>query len=62
MDKKDEKLVKESGLTEKELRDIRESFKQEYAIRNGWNPNMLTPEQLNEIAKQVEWNMPMVKS
>ena len=55
-------FVKESGLTEKELELIRETFKVKYATKNGWNPKNLTAEQLNEIKKQAEWNNPILLS
>ena len=57
-----ENFVKETGLNETDLNEIRETFKVKYAYKKGWNPSKLTVEQLNEIQNQVEWKNPMLLS
>lgn len=51
-------MVKDSSLSEKELMDLRESFKIQYSKIKGWDPNNLTVEQLNEIRSDKRWNTP----
>jgi len=62
MDYSNENYVKETGLTDKDLELLRETFKVKYAREKGWNPNKLTQEQINEIKKQAEWSKPMLLS
>jgi hypothetical protein len=54
----DSKIIKDSALTENELNDLREKFKIQYARTKGWDPNNLTPEQLNEIFSDKRWQAP----
>lgn len=58
---KDE-FIKETGLTTQELDNLRETFKNKYATKMGWNPKKLTQEQINEILKQPEWSNPLILS
>ncbi len=51
-------LIKDSSLTDKEVMDLRESFKIQYAKMKGWDPEKLTPEQLNEIHSDNRWKTP----
>ena len=55
MDEEKYNLIEDSGLSEKELEELREMFKREYAKKKGWNPEDLTVEQLNEIASTDQW-------
>jgi HKD family nuclease len=48
-------LMKDASISEKELDELREIFKREYAKKKGWDPNNLTPEQLNEICSDDRW-------
>jgi len=57
-----EDFMKETGLNDKDLELLRETFKTKYAMEKGWNPKNLTPEQLNEIKRQAEWSKPMLLS
>jgi len=51
-------MLRDSSLSEKELMDLRESFKVQYALLKGWDPKKLTPEQLNEIHSDKRWSTP----
>lgn len=53
-----DKLIKETGLNEKDLFELKESFVEKYAKYKGWDKNKLTTEQLNEIAQQPEYKTP----
>jgi len=53
-----DKLVKETGLPEKDLMELREKFIEKYALIKGWNKDNLTSEQLNEIYQQPEYKKP----
>jgi hypothetical protein len=55
-------FLKDSSLSEKELNDLREKFKQEYAKLKGWNPSNLNAEQLNEIHSDKRWQSPLLLS
>jgi len=50
-----DKMIKETGLSEKDMFELKEAFKQKYAKMKGWNPKSLTTEQLNEIVQQPEY-------
>ena len=50
------------SLSEKELNDLRERFKKEYARLKGWNPENLNIEQLNEIHSDKRWQSPLLLS
>ena len=51
-------MIKDSTLSDKELMDLRESFKIQYAKLKGWDEKKLTPEQLNEIYSDKRWKTP----
>jgi hypothetical protein len=55
MEEQEYNLIKDSSLSEKELEELRELFKREYAKKKGWDPNNLTTEQLNEIVSDKRW-------
>jgi Ca2+-binding EF-hand superfamily protein len=48
-------IIKDSALSEKEIEELREVFKREYAKKKGWDPNNLSLEQLNEICSDGRW-------
>jgi len=48
-------LINDSALSEKDLEELREMFKIEYAKKKGWDPNNLSSEQLNEICSDDRW-------
>ena len=48
---KDE-FLKETGLTDRELKELKEEYIKNYAISNGMDYSKLTNEQLNEIKNQ----------
>jgi 5-bromo-4-chloroindolyl phosphate hydrolysis protein len=51
-------ILKETGLTEKDLRELREKFVEKYVKEKGWEKSKLTMEQLNEIYQQDEYRRP----
>lgn len=51
-------IIKDSVLSENELNDLRERFKQQYAVAKGWDPSNLSLEQLNEIHSDKRWQSP----
>lgn len=51
----DFKMIKDSMISERELEELREIFKREYAKKKGWDVNNLTNEQLNEILSDDRW-------
>lgn len=51
----EEYLIKDSSISEKDIEDLREIFKREYAKKKGWDPNNLTSEQLNEIVSDKRY-------
>ena len=55
MEEQEYNLIKDSSLSERELEELREIFKREYAKKKGWDPNNLTNEQLNEIVSDKRW-------
>ena len=50
-----DKLIKETGLSEKDLLELKEAFVEKYAKLKGWDKDKLTVEQLNEIVQQPEY-------
>jgi hypothetical protein len=48
-------LIKDSTISEREIDELREIFKIEYAKKKGWNPDNLTIEQVNEISSDPKW-------
>lgn len=44
--------VKETGLSEKDVQELKETFKVNYAVQKGWEVEKLTTEQLLEIQNQ----------
>ena len=53
-----DKLIKETGLNEKDLFELKEAFIEKYAKFKGWDKENLTTEQLNEITQQSEYKSP----
>ena len=53
-----DKLIKETGLNEKDLFELREVFVEKYAKMKGWDKDKLTTKQLNEIVQQPEYKTP----
>lgn len=53
-----DKLIKETGLSEKDLFELKEAFVEKYAKYKGWDKAKLTTEQLNEIVQQPEYKNP----
>jgi hypothetical protein len=53
-----DKLIKETGLSEKDLFELKEAFVEKYAKFKGWDRDNLTTEQLNEIVQQPEYKNP----
>ena len=51
-------MVKDSALSESEVHDLREKFKNQYIREKGWDPNSLTEEQLKEIYSDKRWQTP----
>jgi len=52
------KILKDAPLSENELNNLREKFKIQYSLTKGWDPNNLSPEQLNEIFSDKRWKSP----
>lgn len=52
------KIVNDASINDKDLMDLREKFKIEYARMKGWDPNNLTQDQLNEIYSDKRWKTP----
>ena len=50
-----DKLIKETGLSEKDLFELKEAYVEKYAKMKGWDKDKLTTEQLNEIVQQPEY-------
>lgn len=44
--------IKETGLSDKEIQELKEDFKNKYAELKGWDSDNLTSEQLLEIQSQ----------
>jgi len=53
-----EQMIKETGLSEKDLKELRENFVDKYVKEKGWDKEKLKPEQLNEIYQQEEYKKP----
>ena len=51
-------ILKETGLTQKDLIELREKFVEKYVMLKGWDKSKLTVEQLNEIHQQDEYKRP----
>jgi len=58
----EDKILKDSSLNQKELIELREKFKIEYAKTKGWDPESLTIAQLKEIHSDKNWQTPMLLS
>jgi hypothetical protein len=54
----EEKMIKETGLSEKDLFELKESFVEKYVNLKGWDKDNLTTEQLNEIHTQDGYKNP----
>lgn len=52
------KLIKESGLSDEDINDLRESFINKYANLKGWDKENLSSEQLLEIQSQIGFKRP----
>lgn len=50
--------LKNSGLSEKEIKSLREKFKMDYASEKGWDAKNLNTEQIFEIHSQNGWKTP----
>jgi len=50
--------LKNSGLSENEIKLLREKFKMIYASEKGWDISNLTSEQIFEIQSQKDWRTP----
>ena len=51
-------MIKETGLPEKDIKELREKFVDKYVKEKGWDKKKLTPDQLNEIYQQDEYKKP----
>lgn len=51
-------MIKETGLSEKDLKMLRETFVEKYVNEKGWDKDKLTIEQLNEIYQQEGYKKP----
>jgi hypothetical protein len=58
MQKFEGELIKETGLPERDLKELREKFIERYSSLKGWNKKKLTSNQLNEIYQQPEYKKP----
>lgn len=52
MDYSKKDFVKETGLSEKDVKELKEAYAKKYAIEKGWEFDNLSSEQLNEIYQQ----------
>jgi len=50
-----EDFVKETGLSDKDINELKEAFVQKYASTKGWDLRNLTSEQLSEIYQQEDY-------
>jgi len=48
-------FIKETGLSEKDIHELKEAFVEKYASLKGWDKTNLTTEQLSEIYQQDEY-------
>ena len=53
-------MLREGGLSEKDMILLQEKFIIEYAKKKGWDTNFLTQEQLLEIKQQKQFQTPIV--
>lgn len=53
-----DKMIEETGLSDKDLKMLREDFVDKYAKDKGWDIEELTTEQLNEIYQQDGYKKP----
>lgn len=54
----EEKMIKETGLSDKDLVELKEAFVEKYVNIKGWDKDKLTSEQLNEIYSQNGYKNP----
>lgn len=54
----EEKMIKETGLSDKDLVELKEAFVEKYVMIKGWDKENLTTEQLNEIYSQDDYKRP----
>ena len=54
----EDKMIKETGLSDKDLVELKEAFVEKYVIIKGWDKENLTSEQLNEIYSQDDYKRP----
>lgn len=52
MNYNEKNFVKETGLTEKDVQELKEAYAKKYAVMKGWDYSNLSSEQLNEIQQQ----------
>ena len=52
MDYNKKEYVKETGLTDKDVKELKEAYIKKYAVEKGWEYDKLTTEQINEIYQQ----------
>ena len=51
-------IIKNETISDKDVKMLREKFKNDYAMSNGWDPLNLTSEQMIEITTQKGWRSP----
>lgn len=52
MDYNEKDFVKETGISEKDVQELKEAYAKQYAILKGWDYSSLSNDQLNEIQLQ----------
>lgn len=52
MDYNKSEYVKETGLSDSDMNELKEAFKEKYANEKGWDVKSLTSDQLTEIQGQ----------
>ena len=55
MDYSKNEFVKETGLSEKDVNELKEAYVTKYANLKGWDSTNLTQEQLTEIYQQDDY-------
>jgi hypothetical protein len=50
-----DEFIKETGLSEKDIQELKEAFVEKYANRKGWDSTKLSKDQLTEIYQQEEY-------
>lgn len=50
-----EDMIRETGLSEEDIKELKEAFVEKYAQQKGWDKDNLTQEQLMEIYQQDEY-------